>query len=66
MKPDERPLPNDKQLRGLPARVDVLRTPPPALSSQSLLQGQKAVAIEHNGELYRLQNTRTGKLILTK
>lgn len=37
-----------------------------ALNSQQLLRGQKVVAIEHNGELYRLQSTRAGKLILTK
>lgn len=37
-----------------------------ALNSQHLLRGQKTVAIEHNGELYRLQSTRAGKLILTK
>lgn len=37
-----------------------------ALNSQDLLRGCKTVAIEHNGEVYRLQNTRAGKLILTK
>jgi len=36
------------------------------LPSTSLLRGQKTVAIEHNGSLYRLQSTRAGKLILTK
>lgn len=39
---------------------------PPLLQSQQLLQGHRAVEIHHNGELYRLQATRTGKLILTK
>ena len=43
----------------LPAR-------PPLLESSELLQGHRAVEIHHNGELYRLQATRTGKLILTK
>ena len=38
----------------------------PALTSDSLLQGQKAVTISHNGSVYRLQTTRQGKLILTK
>lgn len=38
----------------------------PAWPSASLLRGQKTVAIEHNGALYRLQSTRAGKLILTK
>ena len=36
------------------------------LDSQELLQGRTAVAIAHNGALYRLQTTRQGKLILTK
>ena len=38
----------------------------PVLPSQALLQGQRSVAIEHNGSVYRLQATRQGKLILTK
>lgn len=38
----------------------------PGLSSDALLQGQKAVTISHNGSVYRLQATRQGKLILTK
>jgi hemin uptake protein HemP len=37
-----------------------------ALTSDALLQGQKAVTISHNGSVYRLQATRQGKLILTK
>lgn len=41
-------------------------TPRFTLSSQNLLRGQKAVAIEHNGATYRLQATKLGKLILTK
>lgn len=39
---------------------------PATVDSSALLQGQKAVAISHNGALYRLQATRLGKLILTK
>lgn len=39
---------------------------PPLLESSHLFQGHRAVEIHHNGELYRLQATRTGKLILTK
>lgn len=44
------------------------RTPtaPAMLDSQELLRGQNAVAITHNGAVYRLQATRQGKLILTK
>lgn len=38
----------------------------PSLDSQALLQGGRAVSIRHNGEVYRLQATRQGKLILTK
>ena len=38
----------------------------PGLTSDSLLRGQKAVTISHNGSVYRLQATRQGKLILTK
>jgi len=53
-------------------------TPPPApvaqtgalaqhaIDSAELLRGGKAIAISHNGEVYRLQTTRQGKLILTK
>lgn len=40
--------------------------PVQAVDSSTLLQGQKAVAISHNGSLYRLQATKLGKLILTK
>jgi hemin uptake protein HemP len=36
------------------------------MPSAALLRGGRAVAIEHNGEIYRLQSTRSGKLILTK
>lgn len=39
---------------------------PAAVDSSALLQGQKAVAISHNGAVYRLQATKLGKLILTK
>ena len=36
------------------------------LPSHTLLQGRRFVEIDHNGEVYRLQATRLGKLILTK
>ena len=39
---------------------------PLVLSSAAVLQGQKSVTITHQGELYRLQVTKLGKLILTK
>lgn len=38
----------------------------PPISSDDLLRGHKSVEIRHNGETYRLQATRLGKLILTK
>lgn len=38
----------------------------PAIDSQDLLRGLNAVTIAHNGNVYRLQATRQGKLILTK
>lgn len=41
-------------------------TRPRQIDSHSLLQGQSVLLIEHQGELYRLQTTRQGKLILTK
>lgn len=49
------------------ARDTTARQPPDVpLDSATLLQGGKAVTIRHNGEFYRLQATRQGKLILTK
>ncbi|TFZ08637.1 hemin uptake protein HemP [Ramlibacter humi] len=36
------------------------------LDSTELLRGGRCVEIRHNGEVYRLQATRLGKLILTK
>lgn len=54
---------------GRPDRSPTTETPQsrlPVLPSAALLRGQRAVAIEHNGAVYRLQTTRQGKLILTK
>ena len=39
---------------------------PTVLASSDLLRGGRMVEIRHNGEVYRLQATRLGKLILTK
>jgi hemin uptake protein HemP len=39
---------------------------PAPLPSEDLLRGRRLVEIAHNGEVYRLQATRLGKLILTK
>ena len=54
-----------------PLAADTVERPPepvrPApLPSESLLRGRRLVEITHNGEVYRLQATRLGKLILTK
>ncbi len=47
-----------------PSATDDTRAP--QLSSEQLLRGRRLVEIAHNGEVYRLQATRLGKLILTK
>jgi hemin uptake protein HemP len=39
---------------------------PAPISSEELLRGRRLLEIAHNGEVYRLQATRLGKLILTK
>ncbi|MEJ8835951.1 hemin uptake protein HemP [Ramlibacter sp. AN1133] len=51
-----------------PPAAPPVRAPerPAQLSSVELLRGQRLVEIAHNGEIYRLQATRQGKLILTK
>lgn len=36
------------------------------LTSATLFAGTQEVLIHHNGEVYRLRETRAGKLILTK
>lgn len=38
----------------------------PVVPSAQLLGPHQAIEIEHNGQRYRLQSTRSGKLILTK
>jgi len=39
---------------------------PVILQSKDLLGSHQAIDIEHNGQRYRLQTTKAGKLILTK
>lgn len=39
---------------------------PQPLDSQLLLQGRRELQILHQGQIYRLQQTRQGKLILIK
>jgi hemin uptake protein HemP len=48
-----------------PARAQEEQRPAP-VPSEALLRGRRLVEIAHNGEVYRLQATRLGKLILTK
>lgn len=38
----------------------------PVVASAQLLGAHHAIEIDHNGQRYRLQSTRSGKLILTK
>ncbi|PHV12428.1 hemin uptake protein HemP [Chitinimonas sp. BJB300] len=38
----------------------------PRMEVLALLQGHQEIEIAHRGEVYRLQLTRNGKLILTK
>ena len=50
-----------------PERAEALSPQrPPLVCSEQLMKGHRAIEISHNGELYRLQRTRQGKLILTK
>ncbi len=39
---------------------------PRSVDSETLLKGDTILLIQHQGETYRLQTTRQGKLILTK
>ena len=48
-----------------PASADE-RSPRRVIRSEDLLAGAREVVIVHNGEEYRLQVTRNGKLILIK
>jgi hemin uptake protein HemP len=57
--------------RAQPSHSPVRPTPvksngPQTLDSHELLGNQAMVLIQHQGEIYRLQTTRQGKLILTK
>jgi hemin uptake protein HemP len=53
-------------LRQLASAGMVPEQRPAVLASSELLRGNRLVEIRHNGEVYRLQATRLGKLILTK
>ena len=60
--PGERPDPPHEP----PAPAAPLAARDTPLASEQLLRGRRLVEITHNGEVYRLQTTRLGKLILTK
>jgi hemin uptake protein HemP len=67
MNPDSVPKPgasmvSPKALSGLPESSPA----PRIVDSAELFQGQSLLPIRHLGEIYRLQITRQGKLILTK
>lgn len=47
-------------------RADPVMRPVRTLSSVSLFQGMREIAIEHGESVYRLKITRQGKLILNK
>ncbi|MCA9174213.1 MAG: hemin uptake protein HemP [Planctomycetales bacterium] len=54
--PSPQQMPNSPSLQ--PVRV--------CWDSDELLQGEKEVLISHHGEVYRLRETRNGKLLLGK
>ncbi len=58
-------LPGQREAEPLPGQAGKACVAVP-LASDALLNGRKTVEISHNGEIYRLQATRLGKLILTK
>jgi hemin uptake protein HemP len=49
-----------------PQSVPSTTTGPLRVDSATLMGGQRVLEIMHLGEIYRLQTTRFGKLILTK
>lgn len=48
-----------------PSKPPPVVAPPPRVSSASLFGRHRELVVEHNGREYRLQVTRSGKLILT-
>jgi len=62
--PPKGPAPAADDAAPAPAVPPLARAEP--LASDQLFQGRRMVEIAHNGEVYRLQATRLGKLILTK
>lgn len=64
--PKKEPMPDSGLSPAVKGQPECETASPVLLTSHEVLRGQKAVAITHNGALYRLQTTRQGKLILTK
>lgn len=60
------PAPISTAPRAQPPEAPRPRTEQNPIPSETVLRGQPTVEIEHNGQVYRLQTTRQGKLILTK
>ncbi len=59
-------IPPDPTREG-PSKADTPSSLPGArLNSSEMFRGRKEIQIEHEGEIYRLRVTRSGKLILTK
>jgi hemin uptake protein HemP len=55
-----------KALAPVAARAETLVVAPTVWQSKDLLGTRQTIDIEHNGQRYRLQTTKAGKLILTK
>lgn len=49
-----------------PTAANARNETPGPIDSESLFAGSNRVLIEHNGKTYRLNKTRSGKLLLTK
>ncbi len=60
------PLDMDLRASVTPTQPAGTQQSPRRLDSSDLLDGAQLVLIVHQGETYRLQTTRQGKLILTK
>ncbi|TDQ44714.1 hemin uptake protein HemP [Tepidicella xavieri] len=61
------PATRDAELGECPPRPSLCHHEAAApVDSRALLNGRRELLIHHQGQLYRLQATRQGKLILTK
>jgi len=62
----DKPKSPDDSDTGKPACNKPPKTPVPVIDSEDLFGNTREILIEHQGEVYRLQCTRSGKLILVK